>query len=165
MAVAEGRNGKITIRTSSAGPYPIAEMGEWSIGGQSRNMIDYTAFGDVTAKFKPGMLDPGTVTFSGHFDGTQTKGVRRLITALSSGGFIGSSSGTGAAAGGKCRKLRLWANNDPTFESYGFWGTTGSTGCKLYVTSAEIGQNKDGLATLNLTLKVSGNVLKWSTIT
>jgi hypothetical protein len=120
MAVAEGRNGKITVRTSSAGPYKIAEMGSWSIGGQSRNMIDYTAFGDGTAKYKPGMLTPGTISFSGFFDGTDTKGVRRLITALTSGGYIGSSSGTGTAAGGKCRKLRLWANDDVSFESYGF---------------------------------------------
>lgn len=165
MAVAEGRNGKITVRTSSAGPYTVAEMGEWSIGGQSRNMIDYTAFGDVTAKYKPGMLDPGTVTFSGFFDGSQTKGVRRLLTALSSGGYIGSSSGAGTAAGGKCRKIRLWANSDLSFESYGFWSCTGSPQAKLFVTGCELGQSKDGLGTMSLTLKVSNNVLKWCTTT
>ena len=160
MAVAEGRNGSITVcygSLSTAVHATVAEMGEWSVGGMARNMIDYIAFGDVTAKFKPGMLDPGTVTFSGHYDGSDNE-QKKLITALSSGGAIGSS-----AIKSRLSRLRLWANDDTSFESFGYWQmTTGSSG-KFYVTSMETAQSKDGLATLTVTLKASRATLTWTT--
>ena len=160
MAVAEGRNGQITVTygsQSTSVQQTVAEMGEWSVGGMSRNMIDYTAFGDATAKFKPGMLDPGTVTFSGHYDGSDNE-QKKLITMLSSGGYLGSSG-----RAGKLSRMRLWANDDTSFESFGYWQmTTGSSG-KLYVTSMETAQSKDGLATLSVTLKCSKSVLTWTT--
>jgi hypothetical protein len=55
MAVSEGRNGSISVVAgSSPSRTTVSEMGSWSIGGMSRNMIDYTAFGDTVSKFKPG---------------------------------------------------------------------------------------------------------------
>lgn len=159
MSVAEGRHGRISVSygsQSTSVQQTVAEMGEWTVGGMSRNMIDYTAFGDATAKFKPGMLDPGTVNFSGHFDGTDNE-QKKLVTALSSGGAIDNT-----ARVGRLSKLRMWANDDTSFESFGFWSCTGSSGM-LYVTSLETAQNKDGLATLTVTLKVSKGALQWST--
>ena len=162
MSVAEGRHGKVTVVAgSSPAIHTIAELGEWSIGGQDRNMIEYTAFQDTVRKFKPGMLDPGTLTFRGFYDGTDTTGQVKLVNSLSSGGAIDNSTWTTAD---KLSKLRLWANDDATFESYGFWSCTGSSG-EIFITGLEVNQNKDGLSEVTFTGRVSKGALGWSTST
>ena len=158
MPVSEGRNGSISVLTQSSARHTVAEMGSWSIGGMSRNMIDYTAFGDTVAKFKPGMLDPGTLTFEGFYDDTDSTGQATFVTALSSGGVIRN-----ATDGGALRKLRLYANNDTTFDGFGAWSCTGTTG-ELYITSFESETNKDGIATVRFTAKVSKGALGWTTL-
>lgn len=162
MAVAEGRNGKITWVTGASSQVTIAELGEWSYSGISRNMIDYTAFGDTVSKFKPGMQDPGTITFRGHYDGEDTNGQVEMITSMTSGTPIYCSSSDGYPC-----KLRLWANDDTSFDSYGFWmmSTTAGSDGRIYINSMETDQNKDGLATISFTLKVSGAMLDWTTTT
>jgi hypothetical protein len=162
MAVAEGRLGKVTVylatdATSSVAPQTVAELGEWSISGISRNMIDYTAFGDTVAKHKPGMLDPGTVTFSGFFDRTDSTGQVQLITSLTSGGAISNSTTR------VLKHLRLWANDDTTFDGYGYFSCTGSSG-EVYITSMETGTNKDGICTITFTGKVTKGAMEWSTV-
>jgi hypothetical protein len=170
MAIAEGKHGKITVRTivvttSTAGdvytptPHTIAEMGTWSVGGQNRDMIEYTAFGDTVKKWKPGMLDPGTITFSGFWDGTDSTGQRKLLEAFTSGVAIDNTTERD-----KLGKLRLWANDDISLSNYGFWSCTGSSG-KIYITSIDLGQDKNGLATVSFTAKVSDGYLEWSTST
>ena len=163
MPVSEGRNGNISVvqGASSGTRRTIAEMGSWSIGGMSRNMIDYTAFGDTVAKYKPGMLDPGTLTFEGFFDATDSTGQLKLIQALSSGGTIDNS--THVASSSKLRKLRLYANDDTTFDGFGAWSCTGSSG-ELYITSLESETNKDGIATVRFSAKVSKGALAWTTL-
>ena len=167
MPVSEGRNGNISVvqGASSGTRRTIAEMGSWSIGGMSRNMIDYTAFGDTVAKYKPGMLDPGTLTFEGFFDNvgttaTDSTGVARFITALSSGGAIDNSTWTSVD---KVSKLRLYANDDTTFDGHGAWSCTGSSG-ELFITSFESETNKDGIGTVRITAKVSKGALAWTTL-
>ena len=167
MPVSEGRNGSISVlATSLATRLTIAEMGSWSIGGMSRNMIDYTAFGDTVAKYKPGMLDPGTITFEGFFDNVGTTavtstGVAKFLTALSSGGSI--SNTTWITGNTQFSKLRLYANDDTSFDGYGAWSCTGSSG-ELYITSFESETNKDGIATVRFTAKVSKGALGWTTL-
>ena len=159
MAVAEGRNGKITIFTSDAttAAAEIAEMGEWSISGITRNMIDFTAFGDVTQKHKPGMLDPGTLTFSGWYDPTDTTGQQALITLLSSGTLIASSSSSYP------NRLRLWTNDDTSFDGYGYFQVSAGANCGVYITGMETGTNKDGLCSVSFTAKITGNIMSFST--
>jgi hypothetical protein len=127
MAVSEGRLGKVTV-------YLAAD-----------------------AKFKPGMLDPGEVTFSGFYDASDTTGQVQLITSLSSGGQISNSSDY------PLKQMRFWANDDTTFDGFGYWSASGSSG-ELYITSLETGTNKDGIATISFTAKVSKGALAWSTI-
>jgi hypothetical protein len=162
MAVSEGRNGKITVvemGSTYQTVHTVAELGTWSISGFNRDMIEYTAFGDTVKKWKPGMLDGGTITFTGFYDGTDSTGQVRLVTALSSGGAIGNST-----AAGKVSKLRLWANDDPSFDGYGFWSCTGSAG-QIYITTVDLSQDKNGLGTISFTAKVSKGELAWSTST
>jgi len=155
MAIAEGRNGKITIypTSGSTAAHEVAEMGEWSISGISRNMIDFTAFGDVTMKHKPGMLDPGTLTFSGWFDASDTTGQRKLITYLTSGTLIASSSNVGP------NRLRLWTNDDTSFDGYGYFQVPAGANSGVYITGMETGTNKDGLCSVSFTAKITGNLM------
>jgi len=162
MAIAEGRNGLVTIvagASSAPVKHTIAELGNWAVSGISRDMVDYTAFGDTVKKFKPGMLDPGGITFAGFYDGTDDTGQREFVQLLSSGVAIGT-----AKASTVHRRLRLWANSDSDFDSYGFWSCTGSTG-KVYITSMDLGQDKNGLGTVSFSAKVSAGSLAWSTST
>lgn len=161
MAVQEGRNASVTVLHTTRGEQTIAELGTWSLGGQSRDMIEYTAFGDTVKKFKPGMLDPGEVSFEGFYDPTDDYGQVAMISALSSGIAIGNSTSA------TLRKLRLWGSGSTAVGStsvYGFWSVIGSSG-ELYITNMELGQDKNGLGTVSFTLKASLGGWAWSTST
>ena len=159
MAVAQGRKGKITVDESTGTKiYTVAEFGTWNISGINRNMIEHTAFGDDVMRFKPGFIDPGSISFSGFFDGTDSTGQGFLIGLLSSGYSISNSSAR------DLRKLRLWANDDTTLSNYGFWSCTGSSG-EIFVQSMETAQDKNGLGTVSFTLKISEGLMAWSTST
>jgi len=168
MAVAEGRNGLVTIVSgASSAPvsHTVAELGNWAVSGISRDMVEFTAFGDTVKKFKPGMLDPGGITFAGFYDGTDDTGQRKLVQLLSSGVSIGTAKNSTVH-----RRLRLWANSDSDFDSFGFWSCTGSTGStgpigKIYITSMDLGQDKNGLGTVSFSAKVSAGSLAWCTST
>jgi len=159
MAVAEGRNGKITIfpTSGSTTQHEIAEMGEWSISGINRNLIECSKFGDVTMRHRPGMLDPGTFTFSGWYDATDSTGQALLVTMLSSGTLIASSSN------GTPNRLRLWAQDDTSFSGYGYWQVPAGSESGVYITGLETGTNKDGLCSISFTGKITGALMTFST--
>jgi hypothetical protein len=108
------------------------------------------------------MLDPGELTFEGFADinSTASTGQAKLITALSSGGTIDNSTWTTAD---KLSKLRLYANDDTTFDGFGAWSCTGTSG-ELFITSFESETNKDGIASVRFTAKVSKGALSWTTL-
>jgi hypothetical protein len=129
-------------------------------------MIDITAFGDTVMKYAPGMMNPGTITFSGFCDAGSTA-QSGLINALSNGKWIGNTctqTGAGLGCSTKVKKLRLWANDDNTFPEYGFWSCVGSSG-KLFLNGMDVGQDKNGVGTITFTAQVSHGVLAWSTTT
>lgn len=162
MAVAEGRNGSITLATTDGTKITVAEQGTWSIGGISRNMIDITAFGDTVMKYAPGMMNPGTITFSGFCDANSTAQAG-IINALNNGKFIGNACNV-LGASTKVKKLRVWANNNATYPEYGYWSCVGSSG-KIFFNSMDLGQDKNGVGTITFTAQVSHGVLAWSTTT
>lgn len=158
--VAEGRLGKVTVcGTSTAGKHTIAELKSWSISGVSRNMIDASVFGTDVKKFLPGMIDPGTIQFTGFYDGSDSTGQVNLIRSLTSGGSI-----TNTLASSQLSRLRLWPNADASFGSYGFWSCSGSSG-KIYITSIDVSINSDGLGEVTFNGKVSDGMMEWSTST
>jgi len=103
------------------------------------------------------MIDPGTITFSGWYDGTDSTGQGTLIRMLSSGTMIASSSATFP------NTLKLWSNDDTSFDDYGYFSVPAGAGCGIYITGMEVGQNKDGLASISFTGKVSGAIATFST--
>ena len=64
MAVAIGKKGNVTVRTSAATNETIAEMGSWSISGPTRNMVEVSAFGDKTGRQELGTLTAQTFTMA-----------------------------------------------------------------------------------------------------
>jgi len=161
MPVSEGRFGNISVVAgSSPSRHTVAVMGSWAVSGMTRNMIDYTSFGDTVMKYKPGMLDPGTITFEGFADMTDSTGQAKFVTMLSSGGTIDNSTWTSSD---KLSKLRLYANDDTSFSGFGGWSCTGSSG-EIFITSFESETNKDGIATIRFTGKVSAGALAWTTL-
>ena len=165
MAVTEGRKGLVNVCYSGTGQATVAEMGEWSITGMSLPMIEYSAFGNTVQRFKPGIMDPGSFTFSGYFDGSTwaaaSNPVRLLTCTLNNGIPIGNST---IAASIPLKKLRLWANTDSDLESFGFWGTTNSSGT-VYITGLEVGTAKDGIGTVTISGKVATGYFEWTTST
>ena len=65
MAVAIGWKGNVTVRTSANTDMTIAEMGSWSISGPTRNMVEFSAFGDKVGRQELGTLTAQTMTFEG----------------------------------------------------------------------------------------------------
>jgi hypothetical protein len=139
----------------------VAELGTWSISGINRNMIDVTSFGDTVMAFKPGMLDPGSITFTGFYDPTDSSGQAKIISSLSSGISISNSTSR------KLRKLRIWASMSTSPGSTnvrGYWSCVGSSG-EVFITGMELGTDKNNVGTVSFTAKVSGGKLAWSTTT
>ena len=164
MAVAAGRNGKITIHTSDATAEVVAEMGSWSITGPTRNMIEVSAFGDTVPRQEITTLTGQTITFEGYYDGTSTA-MLSLVATLSAGTPIYPST----EFAGYPSHLSLWAQDDITLPGYGHWafstnGTTVLDGL-IYMTNMELGQSKDGVGTISFTAAVEGADLKWFTTT
>jgi hypothetical protein len=166
MAVTEGRKGLVTVvedPTTQTGK-TVAEMGEWTVTGMALPMIEYSAFGNTVQRFKPGIMDPGSFTFSGLFDGSAWTGttgnVIQLLTKCLNNGY--SISNSTLHENVPLKKLRLWANTDINLESYGFWGTTNSSG-SIYITGMEIGTAKDGIGTVTFSGKVATGYLAWTT--
>jgi hypothetical protein len=129
-------------------------------------MIDITAFGDTVMKYAPGMMNPGTITFSGFCDAKSTA-QNAIINAINNGKFIGNvclSAGVNLGCSTMAKKLRLWANDEVTFPEYGFWSCVGSTG-KIFFNGMDVGQDKNGVGTITFTAQVSHGVLAWSTTT
>jgi hypothetical protein len=167
MAVSAGRKGIVTVvGEATGGGLTVAEMGEWTITGMSLPMIEYSAFADTVTRFKPGIMDPGGFSFSGYYDGSAftatTANTIFMLTQCLNNGYPISNSTIRATM--PLKKLRLWANNDTDYESYGFWGTTGSAGT-VYITGMEVGTAKDGVGTVSFTGKVAVGALEWSTTT
>ena len=163
MPVTEGRKGLVTVSWSATGMATVSEQGEWSITGMALPMIEYSAFGNTVQRFKPGIMDPGSFTFSGFFDGSTwaaASNVTRLLTCTLNNGI--TISNATVAAGIPLRNLRLWANTDSDLESYGFWGTSESAG-SVYITGMELGTAKDGIGTITVSGKVATGYLAWST--
>lgn len=159
MAVQEGRFGKVTVRTT-AGNVTIAELNSWNLNGVARGAIDASRFGTDRMKFKHGMLNCGTIQFSGHYDPRDSSGQAKIMSALTSGVSIGNSTAK------KIRRLRLWGHSSTTINSTarGYWSCIGSSG-EILITNCDISQTHTGLATISFSGQVSDGVMAFSTST
>jgi len=72
--------GKVALGTDT-----VLGMGTWSHSGLAREMLDDTEFGDKVKSYLPGILDGGTVSFSGKYKADDTTGQDVLRAALMNG--------------------------------------------------------------------------------
>jgi len=156
MAISEGRKGKISIMgtVGKSSAHTIAEQGEWSITGISRNVINYSAFGNDIVRSAVGILNPGAFSFSGYFDATDTTGQAAMLKALTSGTIIYAGSSFGAPWG-----MQFWANDDTALSGYGYFhlAPTSVPTDGMHITSIEYGQSVDGLCSINVSGIITGN--------
>jgi len=141
-----GKDGKVTL-----GANVIVGMGTWNLDGISVEEFDASAFGDDWKSFEYGMKDGGSVTFSGHYDPTDTTGQQMLQLAN-----LYNSALT---------DLRFYIDDTSYYvpsQSTSYFApgaySTGMPGkvSSVVITSFSIGADKSGLETINFTGKVSG---------
>ena len=139
MASQLGKNAKVTV---GVGDSQISLIGTWSLSGMSSDILEETAFGDTYKKYKTGLLDGGTISFSGLFDPSDTTGQDVIRTANQNQTLITS--------------IKFWYSS----VSYYTPAYTSITGSGVYVTSWEIGADKSALMTASFQVKLTGGLVR-----
>ena len=133
MAFKAGHLCKVTL-----GEGTVSGMGNWKLSGVAVDMMESTAFGDTAKQFISGLLDYGTVTFSGLYDPADTTGQAVLISDN-----INNVKNT---------NIMLYVDST----SYWTPDTTTVTDAGLYMQSFNISVDKSGLAQIDFTGKCTG---------
>jgi len=134
MSVKNGRYAKVTINDVI-----VSEMGQYSLSGFNRDVLEHTSFGDVMKKFIAGHVDGGEISLSGYYDVTSAS--QRALEAACEAGTIFTPGQI---------KIYIDAN-------YYFTSDTNGT---MFVTKANsVGMDKYGIGTTEYTIKVCGTAL------
>jgi hypothetical protein len=142
-----GKNAKVTIGSTT-----VVGMGTWKLDGVSTDQIETTAFQDNWKTYVYGCKDGGTITFSGFYDPSDTTHVY-LIKA--------NNENTALTT------LRFYIDNTSWFEAnqtIGYLDTTNTSlmdtkVSSITITGLSIGQEKGGVASIDFTAKISGNMV------
>lgn len=148
MSAKAGKDCKVTLGSDT-----ILGIGNWQISGKTRAEIDSTSFGDQYATYLLGIIESGTISFSGNYRADDTTGQLALEEAFD--------------ADTEITNLRLYIDNTSYFEpcqttSYLHPAATDSGNTKLSsvrVTSTDKSVDKGGLVTVDFTAKVSGSMV------
>jgi len=135
MSAINGSGGKVML-----GSVTVAEIKEWTLGGFTMGTLETTAFGDTIKTFIPDDTgDPGTISFSGNYDPTDTSG-QLALDAL-------------CVAGTTSTDLYLYANTST------FW-RVGSGGEIITTKGKTITMPRSGLGTVTFEGQVSGAAME-----
>lgn len=118
------------------GSVTIAELGQWSMSGFTRETLDSTAFGDAYKTFVVGIGDYGTISFSGNYDPDDSTGQAILNAAC--------------LAATELTDLYFYV------DSQNFWKVTGAGAYILLTKCYAITADKSGICTIAFEGKVSG---------
>ena len=136
MTVLCGKNGKVMY-----GSVVVASQVEWSMSGFSQPVVDIPTAFDATVKTYcvPDAGDPGTISFSGNYDPTDTTGQIALATIC--------KAGTGIT------NLYLYAATST------FWRV--SSGGSIFVTKAQaVTFPRNGVGTISFEGQVSAAAME-----
>lgn len=150
MATYNGRDARVTVNASATEAI-VAEIGNWKID-TSADEIDTTAFGDGWAKSDVGMLK-WSGSMSGYFDSTDTTGQGIVETAFLAGTLISD--------------IRFYVEYSETTSDtviYYHPDTVTDANAGLRVTSFNVGQDKNGVATIDFSFSGSGPILRTSEV-
>lgn len=143
MAVMVGKTGKVTLSTSALG------MGTWTINQPGPDLIDATKFQDEWKQYVPSAKDGGTVTFSGNFD-WEYDGQQTMIAYFTSAVNLTTGS-----------SFRCYMSDDAASTGAGYFKM--SAGCEGIIQTFNVGQDKAGLGTLDMTIKLTGGHMVYTT--
>ena len=145
MAVMIGRDARITFNTSTLG------MGTWSISQPGPALLDATVFGDEWVKHKGGVRDGGTISFSGNFNWSKLM-QQKIETDFAAGTALTTAS-----------SFRLYMSTGVVGSS-GMWGYYKlSSSATLIITGVNASQDKAGLGQLDVSMKISGGYMAYTT--
>jgi len=136
MANKLGRWAKVTLGSNT-----VAGLGNWSVEGIAVDQIETTSFGSVWKTFESGMLDGGTMSFSGNFDPDDTSGQEMLRAAN-----LGATHLT---------SMRFYVDSTSYFEAD---QTSISPKSFILITSWNINVDKAGVAQTTFSGKISGGL-------
>ncbi len=140
MSVRIGKICKVTCgTTAAAGTYVVAEMGQYSLSGFSRDALDSTAFGDDVKEYTFGVGDAGEISFSGNYDPGDSTG-QEFINSYCSNGSVFTTG-----------MLRFYVDST----SY----LTVGGGNILITKTKAVSMDKAGIGTISFTGKLSGSAM------
>ena len=143
MALMVGKIGRITFATSTVG------MGNWSISQPGPALLDGTQFGDEWVVHVPGVRDGGTVSFAGNFNWAKPMQQKIIANFTSAVALTTGSS------------FRCYMSTDAGSTGAGYFKL--STGATLIIQTLNVGQDKGGLGSMDVSMKISGGYMKYTT--
>ena len=130
-----GKSGKVML-----GSVVLADINEWSMSGFTTGTVEVSEFGTAIKEYLPdGSGDPGTISFSGNYDPTDSTG-QLAIDAL-------------CVAGTTSTDLYLYANTST------FW-RVGTGGVIVTTKGKAITMSRTGLGTVSFEGKVSAAAME-----
>ena len=155
--------------------HKILSLTNWSLSQPGPELIDATVFGSSWKQEEQGIRDGGTVSIGGFFNWADSTGQKVLNTLYNAGAPItyppASSSGLQDATTHAGYRFELWPSTGTgtTGSKIGLFKFSTATGCtdlnsrQLHITSYNVGQDKSGLGTLDMTMKISKGFFAWTT--
>jgi len=141
MSVKVGKFAKVNINLDGLGEHTVSRIGTYTLSGITVDPVEYTAFGDTSKAFMPGMVDPGTIEISGYYDPDDVEGQDALQTAC--------ENGTELTAG----MIKFFLDTE-------YYLTPKGVGCIIITKSNAVAMDKAGVGTVSFSGKVSGAVLE-----
>ena len=161
--------------------HKVLNLTNWSLSQPGPELIDATVFGSSWKQDKAGIRDGGTISISGYFDWADTTGQKVLNTIYNAGAeFVYPPRSSQKEAAPYCLqstdhagyRFELWPSTGTgtTGSKIGLWKFSTAAGCTdigsrtLIITSYNAGQDKSGLGTVDMTMKISDGFFAWTTI-
>ena len=182
MAVLLGKDGRVQISdssnrgnfTGSSGGssargfmHTLLNLTNWSLSQPGPALVDATVMGDDWMKVKSGVRDGGTLTVAGYFDWTDSTGQAALINKFNAGTVITYPGTPGTTQG---YRFELWPSDDttPAGNGVGCWKFSTGAGTtamekKLVIQTVNVGQDKAGLGSFDMSMKITDGYFTYST--
>ena len=139
MSIQKGYLGKVETTDGT-----IAEMMNWSISGMENEMLESTSFEDAFKSFEVGRGDGGTISISGNYS-PGTTAVDALIVDWRNKAAVVD--------------LKLYYSGSAFFRPSASGTDTPAITAVIEIISIEIGTDQSGLATIDISLKVSAGYM------
>jgi len=155
--------------------HKILQLTSWSLSQPGSALLDATNFGDEWVKNLPGVRDGGTLTITGLFDWADSTGQRFLSSKWNQGAIItyppASSSGVQDGTSHAGYRFELWPDDSTATAGakVGMWrfstaaGSTVTGSRQLFIQNFDVSQDRSGLGTISMTMKISNGFFAFTT--